>query len=162
MYTDAYADAIRPEQLEQAIAAAVVLKYNQPHVALEECVMSAVQQVFCPCVSRELADGVAELAPLRGGLVDAIIGHIRHTLCAVQEGGRGAEVLSSTVLSDKISATAGGYGPGAEKSQRELDDALDDALAQTFPASDPVADLIQPQNAEMYRSRESRRHPAQK
>ncbi len=155
MYTDAYADAIRPEQLEQAVATAVALKYNQPYGSLEDCVTSAVQQVFCPCVTRDLPGRATSIAPLRPGLVDTIMGHIRRSLCAAQEGGRAGEAISAAMspadtappaaeLPSVELPPAGLHQPEDEKSRRkrELDDALDDALAQTFPASDPIANLL--------------------
>jgi hypothetical protein len=47
MYMDAYADAIRSEQIEQAIALAVVARFNRSHLPLEDCVELAVERVFC-------------------------------------------------------------------------------------------------------------------
>ncbi len=135
MYTDAYgsyAEAIRPEQVERAISVAVVAKVNQPRMPLEECVELAVDQVFCPCVSHheDEGDGQTPPASLRAGIVASIVGSLRQEVCVARASGA-APIGERREHGSKTDFES--------VKKRHEDEALDDALAQTFPASDPVA-----------------------
>lgn len=165
MYTDGYADAIRPQQIEQAISLAVVIRFNQPHMPIEDCAARAVEQVFCPCISRH--DIGTLPVSLRESLVDSILGILKRQVCSAGGGcdvlpaersGPGSDAasppiawtdearhahagLASTVAQQR--AEGGEDRSSANAARKRLqDEALDDALAQTFPASDPVALFI--------------------
>lgn len=45
MYTDGYADAIRPEQTEKAILIAVVSRLNRPHMHLQDCAEAGLRPI---------------------------------------------------------------------------------------------------------------------
>jgi hypothetical protein len=77
MYTDAYALAIRPEQIEKAISVAVAAKFNRPQTSLEDCVEAAVEQVFCPCVSYHEGEGETPSMSIRTGIVGSIVEYLR-------------------------------------------------------------------------------------
>lgn len=169
MYTDAYVEAIRPEQIEQAISAAVVMRYNQPHVPLEDCVELAVEKVVCPCLAHDGGEGEMPSMSIRARIVDSIVGYLQQEVCTAWPGSdvprierreHGAEtglrridgereaIHPHGTLGSEFSQQRGQGGGGkmpmfAERKRRQ-DEALDNALAQTFPASDPVALLISP------------------
>lgn len=116
---DAYAEAIRPEQIELAVSVAVVTKFNRPHMPIEDCVQAAVEQVFCPCVSNPEGEGEMPRISIRGGIVDSIVGSLRQGVCADRAGcdapreGRDVSEVS-------------------ERKRHREGEALDDALAQNF------------------------------
>lgn len=134
MYVDAYVEAIRPEQVEQAISVAVVTKFNRPHTSLEDCVEAAVEQVFCPCVSHREGEGETAPMSIRAGIVGSIVEYLRQGVCTARDCGDAPRMERDA--------------PEDAERKRRRDEALDDALAQTFPASDPVALSILPSTSQ--------------
>jgi hypothetical protein len=86
MYMDAYADAVRPEQIEQAISLAVVNRFKRPHIPLEDCVELAVEQVFCPCLSHHEGEGKMPSMSIRAGIVGSIVGYLKQGVCTAWAG----------------------------------------------------------------------------
>jgi regulator of nucleoside diphosphate kinase len=86
MYTDAYALAIRPEQIEKAISVAVAAKFNRPQTSLEDCVEAAVEQVFCPCVSYHEGEGETPSMSIRTGIVGSIVEYLQQRVCSGRAG----------------------------------------------------------------------------
>jgi len=130
MYMDCYADAIRPEQIEQAICVAVVTRLKRPHMPLKDCVELAVDQVFCPCISLHQDEDKMSSMSIRTGIVSSIVEDLRQGICTARAGCDGQRIER------EVHEVA--------EQRRRRDEALDDALAQTFPASDPVAVSILP------------------
>lgn len=160
MYMDGYTDAIRFEQIEQAIALAVVARVNRPHLPLEDCVQLAVKRVFCPCLSSDEGEGESQSMTIRAGIADWIVGYLKQGLCSVMSGGDGPDIerrrhdaeagsrridreehpRGTRVSESGEQGDQDGRGmPTLAERRRRQEEALDDALAQTFPASDPVA-----------------------
>jgi hypothetical protein len=167
MYMDAYAEAIRPEQIEQAISLAVVTRFKRPHMPLEDCVELAVEQVFCPCLSHHEGEGKMPSMSIRAGIADSIVGYLKQGVCTAWAGSdvprierceHGAETglrrihrereatHSHGTLASEFSQQSicggGGKMPTVAERKRRQDEALDDALAHTFPASDPIALVV--------------------
>jgi regulator of nucleoside diphosphate kinase len=86
MNTEAYALAIRLEQLEKAISVAVVAKFNRLRMSLEDSVEAAIEQVFCPCVSHHESVGEMPSTSIRAGIFGSIVGYLRERVCTARAG----------------------------------------------------------------------------
>jgi hypothetical protein len=73
MYADLYCDAITVALLAQAAQRAALLKAADPAAALSECAASAIEELFCSCVSARDTCTCRTQTHIVDGLVDEVV-----------------------------------------------------------------------------------------
>lgn len=125
-HPDGYAGVISTEELRDYLRYALITCRHKDATRMHRCAHAAVHAMLCPCAWNE--DCIVNAVKSELLCEERVVGHAE------------SEGLKHALVSRVADATRG-PGSRAERRQRNerLDQALDRALAETFPASDPVA-----------------------
>lgn len=120
MYSDGYVVAIPREKLEEAVQVFTSCRLGRPLGEAGRCAQDAAAGTFCPCVTAAGMIGSGDRV-----IFEAVADEIKRRVALEL----GPEAAAAQTASGDRRRTGGG---------REMtEDAIDEALRQSFPASDP-------------------------
>jgi hypothetical protein len=129
VYSDAYPDAISQERLDEAMQVFASCQLRRPLGAVWRCAKDAAAGTFCPCIA---AAGGGTGARDRV-IFEAVAAEIERRMI----GHSAPKAPAGPITRDDEGRTAR-VGPASDDLERTLaEEAIDETLKATFPASDP-------------------------
>lgn len=121
-HPDGYAGVIPADDLNELVHFAYATCRHKGQVRMQNCARSVLRSLLCPCAWTE----------------DAITQAIEQELVRA-DASRRPQCRRPRAVVDTMATPRGCSDTGPDAERRERDGQLDQALADTFPASDPVA-----------------------
>lgn len=118
-YADGYAEVVSIGQLRDWLRFSLITCRHKDATGMHRCARAAMQAILCPCAWND----------------ECIVNAVQSELLCAEPGKRGP----ASTVNGKDRPRAISVDKERRQRKEELDRALDEALAATFPASDPVA-----------------------